>query len=168
MAFTKRFRALGTSTSCYQPFFRCTLFLLVKDSGQELDPSLWKIITKSLQEVRVLSSFKKHLGHYLRSSKFYMEYMASFRLRSQMIFQTETIKCMGEIIFGGSPRSMRHHLHPCLSNHKAGCMSTTGWKPHTCTILLELPSKRKRERGGRKVLKFISVCYDVFSVWLHL
>lgn len=60
-----------------------------------------EIISKSLQEVRVLSSLKKHLGHCLRSSKFYVESMASFRLRSQMLFQTETIKRTGGNHFGG-------------------------------------------------------------------
>lgn len=89
------FRALRASISCHQPRLISTLFLLVKDSGQDLDPELKKIISKPLQEVRVLSSLKKHLGHCLRSSKFYMESMANFRLRSQMLFQTETMKCMG-------------------------------------------------------------------------
>ncbi|KAI1240611.1 hypothetical protein IHE44_0009042 [Lamprotornis superbus] len=34
---------------------------IMKDSGQDLDPELQKIIIKSLQEVRVLSSLKKHV-----------------------------------------------------------------------------------------------------------
>lgn len=40
-------------------------------------------------------SFLKHVGHCLKSSKCYMESMASYRLRSQMLFQAETVNRMG-------------------------------------------------------------------------
>lgn len=71
----------------------------MKDSGQDLDPSLCKII-KSLQEVSVLSFSRKHLDDCLKSSKSDMVSMASYRLVSQMLFQTETVNSVGVYISG--------------------------------------------------------------------
>lgn len=57
-----------------------------------------------------------------------MDITASYRLVSQMLFQAKTENCMGDKQLGEGvekPRGMRHHLHVCLSNHRAGHTSTT-------------------------------------------
>lgn len=71
----------------------------MKDSGQDLDPSLCKI--KFLQKVSVLSFSRKRLGDCLKCSKSDMVSMASYRLVSQMIFQTETVNSVGCIFQEG-------------------------------------------------------------------
>lgn len=121
VTFTKVFRALGTSTSCHQPLLHTHPFLA--GEGQWTRPGciIMEIISKSLQEVRVLSSLKKHLGHCLRSSKFYKESMASFRLRSQMFLQTETIKCMGENNFWGITQKYVTYIFVFLTTKLGAC-----------------------------------------------